>query len=66
MFETEFAEDEEEHLEVVFLLVADGVNLPVEVRDILEAKQRRADVLGHVDRRAILSEQELLVEAVPG
>ena len=66
MFEAEFAEDEEEHLEVVFLLVADGVDLAIQPREILEPQEGSADVLRHVDGGSVFSEKELLIESISG
>ena len=63
--EPELVEQQGEDLEVVVLLVADDVDHAVD-GVIVVAELGGADVLGHVDRRAIGAQEELLVEAVGG
>ena len=61
--EAQLAEDEFEHLEVIVLLVAHHVDDLVEVI-LVVALLGRTQVLGHVDRSAVLAEQQFLVQAV--
>ena len=56
--EPEFGEHEEQDLEVVFLFVANRVDLPVQIWEILKSKQSRADVLCHVNCGAVFAEKE--------
>ena len=62
----ELLQDQEQHLEVVVLLVAHGVHHAGEVRELPEALDGRADVLRHVHRRAVAPQQQLLVQPVAG
>ena len=59
----QLAEDQLEYLKVVVLLVAHDVDHLVEFL-LAEAGQRGAQVLRHVDRRAVASQQQFLVEPV--
>ena len=52
-------------MEVVVLLVADDIYHLVDWV-VVEALLGCADVLGHVDRRSVGTEEELVVEAVGG
>ena len=64
--EPEFLEDEKQDLEVVLLLVADRVDLSVQIWKIFEAQDGRADVLRHVHGGAIAAQQQLFVKSVFG
>ena len=55
-------QDLEEHLEVVLLLVGDDVDEAVE-GPVVVPVDGHADVLGDVDGRAVLAQEDLLVEA---
>ena len=64
--ESKFLEDQEQHLEVVLLLVAHGVHLAVEVGEVGKSEDGCADVLGHVNCGAVAPEKEFFVQAVVG
>ena len=64
LLETQLGEDQEQHLEVVFLFVAHRIDLTVQVVEVLEAQKGRPDVLGHVDGRAILAQEQFLIEPI--
>ena len=59
----QFLEHQFQHLEVVVLLVAHDVDHVVELI-VLEAAESRAEVLRHVDRRAVAAQQQFLVQSV--
>ena len=61
--EAELVEEQCEHLEVVVLLITNDIDHLVD-RIVLVAKFCCTDVLSHIDRCAIATEQELVVEAV--
>ena len=61
--ETETIEQEREHLEVVVLLVADDIDHFVD-GIVAETEFGGTDVLGHVDRSSVRTEEELLIESV--
>jgi len=63
--ETEAVEQDREHLEMVVLLVTYYVDHLVD-REVLEAEIGSTDVLSHIDRSAVRTEQELLVETLVG
>ena len=63
--EAEAVEQDREYLEVVVLLVTYYVNHLVD-REVLETEVGSTDVLSHVDRSAVRTEQELLVETLVG
>ena len=61
--ETEFAENEFEHLEMVVLLIAHHIDEFVQLV-FVEASLRRAQVLGHIYRGAVTAQQEFAVQPV--
>ena len=63
--EAELVEQDREHLEVVVLLVAHHVDHLVD-GVVLEAQLGGTDILCHVYRCAVATEQELMVEALTG
>ena len=63
--ETETVEQDREHLEVVVLLVTYYVNHLVD-REVLEAEIGSTDVLSHINRSSVRTEQEFLVETLVG
>ena len=63
--EAQTVQEDGKHLEVVVLLVPDDVDHLVD-GEVVEAHLGRTDVLRHVDRRTVLSQQELLVQPLFG
>jgi len=61
----QLAEDQFQHLKMVILFVTHDVDHRVEAL-LLETGEGGAEVLGHVDRRAVAPQQQFLVEAVFG
>ena len=63
--EAEAVEQDGEYLEVVVLLITYYVDHLVD-REVLETEVGSTDVLSHIDRGAVGTEQELLVETLVG
>ena len=63
--ETETVKQDREHLEVVVLFVAHDINHLVD-GVVLETHLGSANVLGHIYRRAVRTQQQLLVEPLVG
>ena len=66
ILKAEFIQDEEQHFEVVFLLVAHGVDLVRQPGEIAVAQNGSTDVLGHVHGRTVFAEQEFFIQPVFG
>ena len=61
--EAQLIQQDGQNLEVIVLLVADDIDHLVD-RVIVEAQFGGTDILGHIDRRAIRAEQQLLVQSL--
>ena len=61
--EAQFIQQDGEHLEVVVLLIAHHIDHLVD-GVVVETQLRRTNILGHIDRGTILTEQQLLVQTI--
>ena len=61
--ESEFVEENRQHLEVVVLLVAHNIDHLVDW-EVLETELSSTDVLSHINRSAVAAEEEFLVQSL--